>query len=78
MPNHQGRKFYDPRYNTRRWQKFRLAILSENPICVECNQNYSHEVDHITPVRLGGEFFELDNLQALCKSCHAKKSRSER
>ena len=34
------------------------------------------EVDHITPVHLGGET-EPVNLQTLCKKCHSKKTAKE-
>jgi HNH endonuclease. len=35
------------------------------------------DVDHIQPIRLGGEVYDLDNLQTLCKSCHNRKSGKE-
>lgn len=35
------------------------------------------EVDHITPVFQGGEWWSLDNLQSLCADCHKAKSRQE-
>jgi 5-methylcytosine-specific restriction protein A len=31
-------------------------------------------VDHITPIRQGGDKFDYSNLQTLCTSCHASKS----
>jgi 5-methylcytosine-specific restriction protein A len=34
-------------------------------------------VDHIKPVRLGGEFWDERNYQSLCNSCHAVKSAKE-
>jgi len=34
-------------------------------------------VDHITPVRLGGDFWQTDNHQALCHRCHNSKSGRE-
>jgi 5-methylcytosine-specific restriction enzyme A len=33
--------------------------------------------DHITPVRLGGDFWDINNLQGLCASCHNSKSAKE-
>ncbi|MDQ3583071.1 MAG: HNH endonuclease [Pseudomonadota bacterium] len=34
-------------------------------------------VDHIQPIRQGGNRAARDNLQALCGSCHSRKSASE-
>jgi 5-methylcytosine-specific restriction protein A len=36
------------------------------------------ELDHIKPIRLGGEMYDIENLQSLCKSCHGRKSAKER
>jgi 5-methylcytosine-specific restriction protein A len=35
-------------------------------------------VDHIVPIRNGGEFLEWENLQSLCASCHNSKTMKER
>lgn len=58
------------------WQKFRLWYLGRNPFCVRCSHGAT-EVDHIRPMGKGGEKFDESNLQALCKSCHSKKTRTE-
>ena len=65
-------------YNTSRWQRLRKLILSRNPICQanDCN-NLSSHVDHIVPMADGGEPYELENLQALCASCHSRKTLKE-
>jgi 5-methylcytosine-specific restriction endonuclease McrA len=34
--------------------------------------------DHITPVRLGGDFWDTRNYQSLCQACHQAKSAAER
>jgi len=49
----------------------------ENPKCAICG-NPSKIVDHINPHR-GREsiFWEVENLQSLCKSCHDKKTMKE-
>lgn len=75
---HQGRTYYNPNYNTQRWRKLRLELLKDNPICQECQKEYSKVADHIKPVRLGGEFWDVGNIQMLCNGCHAKKSARER
>lgn len=35
------------------------------------------EVDHITPVASGGDFFDRANLQSLCKPCHSRKTNED-
>ena len=63
-------------YNSNQWRKLRQMVLRGEPLCRTCGRA-AHDVDHIIPIRKGGARSSLDNLQALCKSCHAKKSRSE-
>ena len=38
---------------------------------------FDHEIDHIVPVALNGSN-AMTNLQALCKKCHAQKTRDQR
>ncbi len=35
-------------------------------------------VDHVVPIKDGGERFDAANLQALCVSCHNRKTATER
>ena len=74
-------KHKEPRYHTVAWRKLRLSILQDAPLCVHCEQvgtiTLAQMVDHIEPVRLGGNFWDVDNLQPLCNSCHAVKSGKE-
>ena len=68
-------------YNAR-WRKFRKQFLMTNPLCVHCYENGlmtpANEVDHIIPHR-GDQriFWDYDNLQALCKPCHSRKTHAE-
>jgi len=73
---HDRRKHSEPRYNTRRWRKARSTYLKHNPQCIQCKR-LSSVVDHIKPVRLGGEFWQPNNWQPLCEPCHARKSGQE-
>jgi 5-methylcytosine-specific restriction enzyme A len=80
---HSGRNKEDSKiYQTARWRKFRKWYVNENPLCVKCAERGLtvpvEEVDHIIPIRLGGEQYDWDNLQSLCKSCHSRKSASEK
>jgi 5-methylcytosine-specific restriction endonuclease McrA len=65
-----------------RWQRFRKQFLFENPLCSHCQENGiqtpANEIDHIKPHR-GDQtlFWDVSNLQPLCKSCHSKKTRAE-
>lgn len=66
--------------HTRRWQKLRLIYLRANPLCIECKKQNkivpASEVHHIVPIARGGTDDE-SNLEALCKSCHSKKTAEE-
>ena len=70
-------------YNTQRWRKLSKLHLRAYPLCVECQEKgittAAVVTDHIKPARLFPElFYEWDNLQSLCKSCHNTKSANER
>lgn len=71
-----ARRHKEPRYNSTRWRKYRRAFLAESPVCVECGR-LAEVVDHITPVRLGGAFWQPLNHQSLCHPCHNSKSGKE-
>lgn len=64
-------------YHTARWRKLRVIVLNEEPICKQCDDSPSTLVDHKIPWRLGGSFWDRDNLQGLCIRCHNSKSGSE-
>ena len=56
------------------WAIKRLRVLARNPRC-PCGLKAT-EVDHVVPLRLGGTHDD-DNLEALCKPCHSRKTISE-
>lgn len=65
-----------------KWRTARNRFLKVNPLCVRCK--YEGElvkatvVDHIKPHRGDKKlFWDESNWQALCKSCHDKKTMSE-
>lgn len=64
---------------TSRWNKARSRYLKIHPLCVHCQKEgkltKARVVDHITPHR-GDQvlFWDEKNWQALCKSCHDKKT----
>lgn len=62
-----------------RWKTLRMAILERDGFaCKECGARGRLEVDHILPVRTHPKLaWKPDNLQALCPSCHTRKTRIE-
>lgn len=69
-------------YQSTRWRAVRAAYLRAHPTCRAC----AHEerwvpsvvVDHIQPIKENGARYDARNLQALCVSCHNRKSARER
>lgn len=61
----------------RTWQRVRAAFLAAHPLCADCEKigrvTPATEVHHVVPVRDGGSASE-DNLLALCKSCHSRRT----
>lgn len=69
-------------YKSNKWRKYRNAFMQENPICKHCEENDGIVVpathcDHILAIEDGGDKWDWNNLQALCSSCHSKKTRKE-
>ncbi len=72
-PNYEVRRWY----RTRRWSALRGRILRDQAYrCAGCGQvTATLEVDHI--IKHGGiaaRFWDRANLQALCRSCHQRKT----
>ena len=65
----------------RRWQRFRAAYLAEHPWCVACERigitTPAEHVDHVVPHKGDVGRFWAGPFQALCPSCHSKKTASE-
>ena len=68
-------------YQSPRWRNTRAAVLRDSPLCCRCNAKgvlrLAKVVDHIVPIKQGGERFERSNLQSLCVPCHNAKTASE-
>lgn len=79
----QTRKSAAKRGYNRNWRKARQVHLAENPQCAMCGKlegfNESWHVDHIKD-HLGDYdvFWDSDNWQTLCPSCHSKKTNQTR
>lgn len=64
------------------WDKARLEFLDEHPLCVDHKKRGYIEVatvvDHIVPHKGDKKlFWDQNNWQSLCKSCHDRKTQSE-
>lgn len=81
--NREERPGYSKRlYKTVRWQRLRKKVLLASPLCSECARQGkitpATVVDHIVPHKGNLElFWDENNLQALCKSCHDRKTAKE-
>lgn len=67
-------------YQSAEWRALRKDVLFTVPLCVTCSAagrvTVATDVDHIIPHRGDRElFFDIKNLQPLCKSCHSRKTR---
>lgn len=65
-----------------KWQRYRLRFLRRQPLCVRCQAEgrvtAAQVVDHVQPHK--GDpvlFWSVTNHQALCKSCHDRKTARE-
>lgn len=72
------RSIYKTVYNTKRWRLVRDLVRQRDALCKACHSQPTHTVDHIKPIRDGGDAWDMDNLQGLCKSCNAAKTGSQR
>lgn len=66
-------------YNSRRWKEVRAAILVRDAArCVQCDSKDNLVVDHIKELVDGGDAYDLNNLETLCKKCHNIKTHEEK
>lgn len=60
--------------NDPRWKRARRDCLDrDDDTCQQCGADEDLTVDHVLPLDLGGEPFELDNLLTLCRPCNSRK-----
>ena len=81
-PKKRIRPDYDGLYNTAWWRRTRKYLLASSPLCARCAYydvtTPAIDVDHIEMHR-GNEtlFYDYNNLQPMCRSCHSWKSNEE-
>ena len=82
-------KIYSKLINSYTWQQLRHRKFLANPVCEMCaaegRVTPTEEVHHIKPVESGRDEAEMrrlaydyDNLQSLCKACHAAVHKREK
>lgn len=64
-------------YNTQDWKEIRIIKLNRDPLCEHCFDKGlyvpANVVHHKQEIRLRPDLARnIDNLQSLCPSCHAK------
>lgn len=68
-------------YYTARWGRVRRLVLArDDGLCQECSRDgrvqTGNQIDHILPAEEYPElFWELSNLETLCRRCHTAKTR---
>lgn len=74
---------YNNLYSTKEWARLRFSQLAQHPWCAECLRygvrKVAEEADHIIPHR--GDrvlFYDSNNIQSLCSSCHSRKTAKEK
>lgn len=82
-------KFHDLTYV---WQYFRIkAFERDNYTCVKCGKKPTQKTyegkiipdssklvgDHIIPIAIGGDEYDLDNVQTLCIDCDKDKTKKD-
>ena len=88
MPIHDKRKiFCDSRCRRGFNRKYRFFVITWRQVryrafrrdkwaCVKCGRR-AREVDHIVPLAEGGNEFDINNCQSLCRACHLQKTIGE-
>ena len=75
------------------WEQFRMEVFKRDKgVCQMCNDKFTFieyqtkkeypdwsklVADHIKPLAIGGEMWEMDNLQTLCQRCNKKKTKQD-
>lgn len=73
--DHHGRTRHDRGYGSG-WDKLRLRVLLDEPLCYLCKAAPSTTVDHVIPKVQGGTD-DRANLRGACSACQQSKAARE-
>ena len=59
--------------SARKWRRIRAYILSRSNICALCGKPGATTVDHVVPLSLGGDPYDLRNLRPACAACNFRR-----
>jgi len=59
------------------WGRLRDKVIARDKKCLKCGSKSQLEADHIEAIVNGGDMWDINNLRALCHSCHVKKTKSD-
>ena len=77
-PFYSAKRSSEGFYNTSRWRTLRRKQLEKQPYCALCGSEIDLSVDHIQNADGNEElFFDENNLQTLCRTCHSQKTHAE-
>ncbi|RLI76271.1 hypothetical protein DRP04_12795 [Archaeoglobales archaeon] len=71
-------EFEDWHWENCTWEGLRAKIIRDNDYkCAKCGKDirWDGEVHHITPISMGGQPLDPNNLVPLCKDCHKREHR---
>ena len=75
------------KYKSKRWQRLRYQKLLLNPMCERClskgiynSAYFIHHKEYVTDENYEDDnvFFNIDNLESLCKKCHNEEHFAEK
>lgn len=78
---HQQQRGKNP-YNNARWRNLRKQVIKrDHGMCQACLRKdlirVGTDCDHIKPVSKGGDMWDINNIELLCRQCHQEKTGRE-